>query len=123
MSLINLTPHAVQVINEDGHGVIFPTTGVDVRLIEKSGEPLIRKHEDPPFSIISPPIYTGLTLSKPGAYPKGPWIVSMLVGKYVSEHGPPPEATAIYSPDTGPEGVVRNAAGQIIGTRNLVRWY
>lgn len=45
-------------------------------------------------------------------------IVSALAAPRVAQVWPGP----VYSPDTGPDGVVRDSGGEILGVRQLCRW-
>lgn len=70
--------------------------------------------------VVFQPKYTGLSHAVSGSI-----IVSMVVAQWLA---PRPDViqqlgiTAIYSPDTGPQGVVRNERGEIVGTTRLVKY-
>lgn len=49
-------------------------------------------------------------------------IVSQLVAVYLKEHQQEYKLRNVYAPDTEPNGVCRNDAGQIVGTKRLIKY-
>ena len=111
IEVINLTPHEVKVYNKEGKKVIFsfPPEGIPPRVKENTvpdisiGEiKVVRK------SFQSP---EGLPEGKPYTY----YIVPSLVAQSV------PQRRDLLVPDTGPESVIRDEKGKILGVRRFYR--
>jgi hypothetical protein len=110
MRTYNLTPHKVVLVGENGEQTVYNSDG-SIRIIEEfetvthlEGVPVIRKQQKG---------VTGI----PESLKDGDIVIVSAVAL--------PEATRslpgvmVVSPDTGPESVVRDAEGRIIGVR---RW-
>lgn len=114
-SYINLCPHDIVLSLED-ITFEFKTTRC-LRLVEKEGNVLPNEYELVP--VLSPPEYIGLNFTpEPGSR----IIVSQLVAQYLKEHQETFKLGAVYAPDTGPRGAVRDDKGQIIGTKRLIKF-
>lgn len=103
--MINLTPHEIVILREDGTEVRIPPSGTvarvstaDVIVGEIDGVPVIRQQ----FGEV-----TGLP--EEGT----PCLVSALVRAAV------PGRRGVYSPDTGPTAI-RNGDGQIVAVTRLI---
>jgi hypothetical protein len=116
MNILNYTPHDINLYDETGENIIqtFPRTGKQIRLI--SG------HQDMvniglKFPVVECQTFTGI---EPFDVPENVHylLVSMPVGEYYknSAHC----QYCILGPDTGPQGVVRDDSGRIVGTKRLV---
>lgn len=119
----NHTPHDI-IIYKDGNVVAsFPPSTPILRLTQTTQS---HTHEiqlvmgNNSITIASPPQYVGLSDAVSGDI-----LVSQLVAQWLVDH---PDVqkfhgiTSIYSPDTGPGGVVRNEKGEIIGTKKLIKY-
>ena len=117
--IVNLCPHDV-VIYDDNNNIIstFKATGQTLRLKEETGKNLPSLGGSIP--IVAPSKYIGLD----GNYPTGNVIllVSQLVGEYIQDNLTSIDVKGVYSPDTGPNDVVRNDNGQIIRTKRLKKY-
>jgi len=110
MNIINLTPHAINVMDKEGNVIAsFPPSGTVARaatiteqLADLDGVPVLRQA----FGAVE-----GLSDPQPDTI----YLVSMVVGQAIGH-----TRTDIYGPDTSPAGAVRDAEGRIIGTRQLV---
>ena len=109
MTIINLTPHAVTVLLQDGSGVEFPPSGETARLImeEREGAPV----NGLPTIHRQAIKIEGLT--EPSEDVAG-YIVSSIVLAAVEGRDD------VFAPDTGPTAV-RNGKGHIIAVKRLVR--
>lgn len=120
--MLNLCPHDIVIYDSAGGSVIatFPhaeTTSGPLRLIESRPEQM----GFVPGTLVpvySPSMYIGLSYEP---RPASAIIVSQLVAQYMKQSCAYPSVT-VYTPDTGPSGVVRDAKGTIIGTKCLLRY-
>lgn len=123
--MINLTPHAIVVVNQQsGVETCFEPSGRVARVTERWPEKFESDPDEPEtVPIISAPIYTGIEMDDGSELPVlKRLIVSLLVAQYMVAHANQfALITAVYTPDTGPTGVIRDAAGRITGTRRLIR--
>ncbi len=117
MEIVNLTPHAVNLITNDKTHV-YPASGNTVRLdsVEQSLCPALT-------AALGVPVYTAPEFTGTTGLPQDSntnIIVSMPVAQYLQQedcwNG------AVFSPDTGPSQAIRNDSGDIIGVRRLVVW-
>lgn len=107
MNLKNFTPHAINIIDKRGNVTLtLPSLG-SVRVSERTetkgdvnGIPLVSKVYKEAEGL--PPCVEGTML-----------IVSLLVKNAC------PGRYDLVSPDTGPESVVRDSSGKILGVRRL----
>ena len=122
INIINATPHALSVFDGDRKLLYIPASGSTIRLTKsrQSRKSLCAMSKMVPVIVVTP--FDGYDdpdnlLQKPNSI-----LVSMVVAQYLRDHHPEYEEKAIYVPDTGPGpmGAVRNALGQIIGTRQLI---
>jgi hypothetical protein len=116
----NFMPHELVVYSADGARELFraPASGNVARLTDmepdltyalvEGMEVLVRR---------GPPLFTALSFGE-GVRCEGPVIVSDLVARYMTDNCR--FLHAIWAPDTNPRSVVRNDAGQIVGTKCMI---
>jgi len=113
VQLINLTPHDIVIYHEDGETVklVVKPSGKVARVTVKrkkigeiNGIPVYRNE----FSEVE-----GLPFPKRGVI----YIVSILVQQALKLRGI--KRKDVVSPDTSPEGVVRDKNGKIVGTKGF----
>ena len=117
--MVNLTPHDINIC-VDGHTsptYVVPRSGVVARL--NSEQTQIGDFNGIP--LYSPQKFTGVSGVVMGEYGP-PIIVSALVGEFMAKEIESKGLTrrTIYSPDTSPNGSVRDDKGRIIGTKRLI---
>jgi hypothetical protein len=124
VATINLTPHAVNVLALDGSFLTFPPSG-DVARVEEfvtSTERLILMDEQEHYDDQGMPWWpqiikvtkrygpvTGLPKPTPGVT----YLVSSIVRDAL------PDRQDLLTPDTGPNSVIRNDQGQILGVKRV----
>jgi len=114
MKFVNLTPHAIDFYDNDGnHYMTVEPYGAVVRLDEKveqvgdaAGVPVVRKN----YSISPKTIQLVEHLLEGGNMV----IVSPIMLPYFKGFDD------VYAPDTGPDSVVRDKEGRIIGVKRLI---
>lgn len=107
---INTTPHDI-VYYADGKAVkTFPKAVDSLRLTSAETEAFTNDG----MPVVSAPKFTGVV----GTLPPGPILVSMPVGNFLATTG----RKEVFGPDTGPESVVRDDKGQIIGCKRFVQY-
>ena len=108
MNIINLTPHVCHICNDVGEIVrsIEPTTPA-ARV--SSTVSVVGNIDGIPVTNTR----FGDVENLPAPADDTVYIVSLLVQQAA------PERTDLYRPDTGPQNVVRDAAGQIVGVKAL----
>jgi len=112
MKVINLTPHDIVVVGDDGTEIRrYPASGQVARVgsrVEIVGEldgVPVAKHQ---YGEVE-----GLPAPEPGTV----YLVSLVVGQALAG-----TRDDLYGPDTSPAGAVRDAEGRIIGTKRLVKY-
>ena len=120
--LINCTPHDVRIFGENDDFEMVETivkSGTFARMTQESDEILETRIKvgNRMVSVKRAPVFTEV-LGLPDDLAK-PIIVSMPVGQYLQQH-PEKYKGAVFGPDTGPGGVVRDKGGQILGTRHFI---
>lgn len=109
---VNLTPHSIHI---EGYGDVMPDPRGPVRLDEIR---LLDQYETiGGVKCVRPPEYIGLTPKL--EFHNENLIFSAVVCEYAMVNRCYRDC-AIFSPDTGPDGVIRNENGQIIGTKQLI---
>lgn len=116
-TLINLTPHDFTLCNSEGQVIrVIPPTKPAARVTstfavvgEVAGIPITKTT----FGAVEnlPDSEAGSEIAEPKVY----YIVSLLVQQAC------PDRVDLLRPDTGPQNVVRDAAGQIVGVKALAR--
>lgn len=119
LDILNLTPHDIVLYKEDRKTVlvVFQKQKYPVRLVETFATAACPEIGNIP--VVGRPKYNGLEhmpQEKNVAV-----IVSALVADYIVSHCPN-HFLHVFTPDTGPKGVDRNADGVIIGTTRLVHY-
>ena len=116
VQFLNCTPHDI-VLAEDGcQSKTFAPWSSEVRLLAKPQKEL-------PFQTLGVKVFARqefIGVAGLGSIPEGSYIlVSMPVGEFFAKH---PELCDhwVFGPDTGPDAVVRNVTGRIVGTKRLV---
>ncbi|GGA59875.1 hypothetical protein GCM10007416_35900 [Kroppenstedtia guangzhouensis] len=111
MKIINLTPHDVVVRLENGEEKTFPASGEVARVKtvsedagEVAGVPVVSQEYDE---------IQGLPEPEEGTL----FLVSLVVRQAAVERG----RTDIISPDTSPQGAIRDEQGRIVAVRRFVR--
>ena len=131
MKLVNLTPHRVVICNAMGETILaVEPSGETARIEEKffADEPVITGDVSIPVAVIgrgrdSRPRVVGIPdrpqLANWDGEPIGyaPITTIYVVSRLVAELAGRPD---VMAPDTGPQSVIRNDAGQIVGVRRLL---
>lgn len=119
MHLVNLTPHALVV--QSAHG------SITLKRDPRGPARVIESRDDAPLfgAIVTPEGYVDVeALGRPtrieGLPPPEDDVV-FVVSRLVLESPLTANRDDLLCPDTGPQGVIRDGAGQIIGTRRLLR--
>ena len=108
MKIINLTPHDINIVT-DSKTIIIEKSGKVVRVLEKCEETtaidnipvVIKKYTE----IVDLPEPTKDVI----------YLVSIIVLQQIKGR------KDCYTPDTGPDSVIRNESGQIIGVKRLIK--
>lgn len=123
-TLLNCTPHAITIYDDKGENVIttFPSSGYVARLTSKPQEWVgsLQLDDGRVVPIYSPQVFQKEVEGLPPLEENQRLniIVSLVVGEHLKAI--PFWQGAVYGPDMGKDGVVRNEAGQILGTKRLV---
>jgi hypothetical protein len=123
--IVNLTPHDVVLCGPDGKAVrTFPRSG-NVLRVRFSDPKLTVVHHDGceiPVALGEVnPQFVQLEFDHAPPPPSVAVIVSEVCAKVMMQNAEPGEG-AILSPDTGPDSVVREQDGTLVGVRRLVLW-
>lgn len=109
-AILNWTPHPIVLIKDDGTEVVLPPAGHAPRLAENAeaagallGVPVVKI------------VRSGLTAPLP-TVPPG---TAVIVGEIVADAVAQALGIRVYSPDTGPQSVVRDSDGRIRGVKRL----
>ncbi|MED4172576.1 hypothetical protein P4631_09025 [Halalkalibacterium halodurans] len=109
VTVVNLTPHDVNVYDDDDNVIAtYPATGQTARVETKT---------ETVGEINGVPVVTqtyGEITGLPDRKPNTVYLVSLVVRMATGRDD-------LLSPDTSPQGAVRNEHGQIIGTRGFVK--
>jgi hypothetical protein len=113
LNVVNLTPHEITIVDDNGNIIArFPASGQIARVSTYTSE------IDPILGI--PVVET--KYGKIEGLPKSAKNTIYLVSAVVAQALEYPRRD-VYVPDTGPESVVRDAEGKIIGVKRLMRIY
>ena len=108
MKVVNLTPHEVKVLDENGNVVAtFPPSGQIAR-VKTSREKVGEINGIPVFKTVF-----GKVEDLPESQPDTVYIVSLLVLQAC------PDRHDLVAPDTSPQGAVRDEQGRIIGVKGF----
>jgi len=109
--LVNLTPHEIRVVGEDGEErLVIPPSGKVAR---------VRTEQTTVGQVNNIPVVRtmyGDVEGLPEPSENTLYIVSTLVAQAV------PYRDDVVAPDTSPNGVVRDEEGRIIGVKRFQRW-
>lgn len=108
MTIINLTPHTLNLYRGDEIQEIAPG-GPAARVATVVSQ--VGEVDGVPITSVA----YGAVVDLPAPAPGVVYVVSALVQQAC------PDRTDLLRPDTGPQNVVRNEAGQIVGVRALAR--
>jgi len=111
MKLINLTPHNVVIVDEQGNVILdIPPSGQVAR---------VRVKQTPTGEVCGIPVvqttFEGVE-NLPGPREGVIYVVSSMVAQVVSGR------QDVVAPDTSPESVVRDEDGRIVGVKRFQRW-
>ena len=113
-TLVNLTPHALTLIGQDGCETVIPASGMVARVTSTPGT--VEAREGFPCAVASATVFgevTGLPTPTAGTA----FVVSGMVGSALAGQG----RSDVFMPGTGPQdGARRNEAGHIVGVTRLV---
>jgi hypothetical protein len=114
----NFTPHELTIVSEDGTPQLVLPSGGQIRATEEivSEESSIFDSE---YNLEIPVVQKRYTITDnlPKASEGDVIIVSLIVLNAMRETGL--DTSRFYAPDTGPDSVVRDDDGRIIGVRRL----
>lgn len=111
VKIINLTPHDVNIINDSGEVIrTYPATGTVARVTSSASK--VREIDG--VAVVSTEF--GEVEGLPTQSSDTVYIVSMLVAQAL------PDRTDLIAPDTGPQSVVRDDKGQILGVRRFAQY-
>lgn len=108
--IINLTPHDITVRLEDGTEKTFPASGKIARVSTTSK--VVGEADGIPIAAQSFEDIEGLPKPQEGTI----YLVSMVVRQAAQAEG----RTDVISPDTSPEGAIRDDKGRIVAVRRFV---
>ena len=119
MDVVNLTPHRVTVVLDDGSRLDIPPSGVVARVsveCKKAGEIKIEGRSVPYYECVPGRVEADGPIPEARAY-----IVSRVVAEAVKQgKAPEPLMThMVFVPATGPGFAVRDEQGRIVGVRAL----
>jgi len=130
---VNLTPHALSFYSDDGARVILtvpPAPCGPLRLLDDATKDRrlgpVLAGEYGAFPAVEAPAFTGIAPAPLADLLDAHArliLVSMPVGQYLRDH--PllvPSHVAVFGPDSGPDGAVRDASGVILGCKRVVRY-
>lgn len=108
--LVNLTPHAISVLGEDGEVLMLSPSGQVARVTSSctqvgalDGVPVVKTEY-------------GTVENLPAPEAGKVFVVSVLVAQQCAGR------EDVVSPDTGPDSAVRDADGRIIGVKRFMRF-
>lgn len=111
VKVVNLTPHDVNIVNDNGEVIrTYPATGTVARVASSASK--VREIDG--VDVVSTEF--GDVDGLPPQSSDTVYIVSMLVAQALSDR------TDLIAPDTGPQSVVRDDKGQIIGVKRFARY-
>jgi hypothetical protein len=111
IDLINLTPHALNIYSEDGKELLHVIPPSDT--VARVGS---TAHEREPINGIP---FVETVFGEVEGLPESEYGVMYIVSAFVIQAAE--DRRDLVRPDTGPEGVIRDAEGKILGVRRLTR--
>lgn len=111
MRFVNLTPHTINVVNEEGVNVLEVAASGQQARVNSSCEVVDTVSG---VSVVKTTYgaVDGLPVPEEGVI----YIVSVLVAQVAAGR------TDVVAPDTGPQSVVRDAEGKILGVKRFMRF-
>ena len=109
---VNLTPHDICVLLEDGSKIVYPRSGKVLRAIPEKQKYLGKLDDGVP--LVTAPTFVGVDLGDLDS--NAPIIVSAIVAELLNDRM---YEGVVLSPDTGPDSVVRDNEGKIVAVRRL----
>jgi len=122
MSILNLTPHDIKIMDENGNVLVnYPASKKQLRMISES-QKKVKCGLASEIPVVTAQQWSGIDENveiDPGV---NYLLVSMPVGNFLANSSISNKYWnyTILGPDTGPEGAVRDENNQIIGCRRLV---
>ena len=114
-SLVNLTPHAITLIGQDGCETVVPASGTIARVGSTPGT--VEPRDGFPCMVASPTVFGEVT-DLPAPQDGTVFIVSGMVGSALAGRV---RRIDVFMPGTGPhDGARRNEAGHITGVTRLI---
>ncbi|MBP1308857.1 hypothetical protein JOD82_001877 [Paenibacillus sp. 1182] len=111
VQVVNLTPHEVKIVDDAGAVIkAYPATGKMVRV--NTNDIQLPSVDEVPVVRVEYTDVDGLPESRPNTI----YLVSVLVAQALGG-----SRRDVYTPDTGPKSVFRDAGGQIVGVRRLMQ--
>jgi len=124
MKVLNLTPHDITLLDANSNLIVnFPRSGQSIRLVSAPQDQLLDVQLDGSVPVVNAQKWIGIDESVEIDDDVTHLLVSMPVGYYLGNETLDSGKYGRYwilGSDAGPQGAVRNEAGQIIGTRRLV---
>lgn len=118
--LRNLTPHNIVILADNGTRIVYHKADTVARLVSRRQEQI--GHLDDGCPVFTPQEFVAIDPKTPNlSKEECGVIVSMPVGEWLRQNGWGVWGE-VYCADTGPNGVVRDANGNIVGTKRLVRY-
>ena len=115
--LINLTPHEITVVGEDGEPIAtFPPSGKVARVQQNAEK--IKEVEIRGVKIDVVRTEYSEIIDLPEKRENTVFLVSVLVLQALKQRGI--ERNDVVAPDTGPESAVRDEKGNIVGVRRFM---
>ena len=114
MKFVNLTPHAINVLDEGGNVILSLPPSGEVARVDSRRTLVGRLGPVPVFKTVF-----GDVVGLPDPRPDTVFVVSTLVLSALASKGVTRDD--IVAPDTSPQGAVRDAEGRIIGVRGFQR--
>ena len=119
-SILNLTPHTLTVFLDDDQQtkVSYAAQGKSVRVRSRPQKHIMTL--DNGIKVYTPPAFEQETLDGfPYHQDEEEYHPDLAVSMIVGEHVPSGYRGNVYCPDTGPQSVVRDSSGRILGVKRL----
>lgn len=118
---LNLTPHNLNIHLVDGRVLVLPSEDTPARCVTEPQKPVALDGWPAEVPICTPQTFVG-TEGLP-ENTRTNIVVSRVVADYLRSSGGLRQRRGhVFSPDTGPNSVVRNEEGNIVGVRQLELW-
>ena len=122
--IINTTPHEIVICDCKGTPLHRYPSDPDHQLrvsshVERNVLGTATYADGPAVLLSAAPVYTVINGPMQELL-QSTLLVSMPVGEFIAKHPTEFEEVVALGPDTGPDGVVRDASGRIVGTTALL---